>query len=197
MINEYIPSTLENKNQRNRWGDWLIDSSNFWYHKLFFFLLFRQFHCHNFFFPSISTMPLPQINCHKFFSPPFLQCHCHNFFSSHFQQLGYYNSYFLSPPFPTISATWPQLVSLWALHLALALRALHSHLGSSFGQKEFQKSHYRNSFFSPSTITSLIFPLSHTFSCNFGNSVAEIHSLSLLFQITLNSTFITNKINFL
>ena len=104
------------------------------------------------FFPLISAIPLPQINCYNFFSlyfdsaiatnqlsqvffsPPFPQCHCHNFFSSHFRQLGCHNSYFLSPPFPTISATWlSQLVSLWALHLALALQALHTHLGSSFG----------------------------------------------------------------
>jgi len=33
------------------------------------------------------------------------------FFPSHFWQLGCHNSYFLSPQFPTISATWlPQLV---------------------------------------------------------------------------------------
>ena len=117
------------------------------------------FNTTKFFFPLISAILLPQINCYNFFSlyfdnaiatnqlsqvfffpPPFPQCHCHNFFgchnffSSHFWQLGYHNSYFLSPPFPTISATWlSQLVSLWALHLALALQALHTHLGSSFG----------------------------------------------------------------
>ena len=35
------------------------------------------------------------------------------FSSSHFRQLGCYNSYFLSPQFLTISATWlPQLVNL-------------------------------------------------------------------------------------
>ena len=102
---------------------------------------------------------MPQIN-HKFFFPPFWQCHRHKsiatifffkflpkisatwlpqffffFLPSHFQQLSCHNSYFLSPPFPTILATWlPQLVSLWALHIALALRALHTHLGSkNFG----------------------------------------------------------------
>ena len=106
----------------------------------------------NYFFPPISAISLPQFffplyfdnaiatnQLPQIFSPlHFCNVIATIFFSSHFQQLGYYNSYFLSPPFPTISATWPQLVSLWALHLALALWALHTHLGSSFGQKEFR-----------------------------------------------------------
>ena len=36
-----------------------------------------------------------------------------------------------------------------------------------------------------------------TFSCNFGNTVAEIQSLSSFFQITLNSTYKNNKLPFL
>ena len=65
----------------------------------FFFSLFRQCHCHNyfatnFFFLPISAMALPQLVCHNFFSPIsamhchnkfvtiffflFRQCHCHN-----------------------------------------------------------------------------------------------------------------------
>ena len=87
---------------------------------------------------AIVTNQLPQF----FFlnsSPRFRQLGCHNsfffFFPSHFRQLSCHNSYFLSPPFPPILATWlPQLVSLWALHIALTLRALHTHLGSkNFG----------------------------------------------------------------
>ena len=48
----------------------------------FFFILFRQCHCHKFiatiFFPSISAMALPQTNWNKFFSFLVWQCHCHN-----------------------------------------------------------------------------------------------------------------------
>ena len=36
-----------------------------------------------------------------------------------------------------------------------------------------------------------------TFSCNFGNTVTEIQSLSLFCQITLNSTYNNNKLYFL
>ena len=40
---------------------------------------------------------------------------------------------FIFSPLPFLQLTWlPQLVSLWALHLVLALRTLHTHLGSSF-----------------------------------------------------------------
>ena len=50
--------------------------------KFFFFILFRQCHCHKFiptiFFPSISAKALPQTNWNKFFSLLFRQCHCHN-----------------------------------------------------------------------------------------------------------------------
>ena len=69
---------------------------------IFFFLLFRQCHCHNFFFPSISTMQLPQFFwLLDFFFPPifsnlvatlhifsllpslqFRQLSCHNWFPS-------------------------------------------------------------------------------------------------------------------
>ena len=61
---------------------------------IFFFLLFRQCHYHNFFFPLHFNNAIATI---------FLVARF--FFSPHFQQLGYHNSYFLSPPFPTISAT--------------------------------------------------------------------------------------------
>ena len=41
-------------------------------------------------------------------------------------------------------------------------------------------------------------PLTHcTFSCNFGNTVAEIQSLFSFCQITLNSTYNNNKLRFL
>ena len=41
-------------------------------------------------------------------------------------------------------------------------------------------------------------PLTHcTFSCNFGNIVAKIQSLSSFCQITLNNTYNTNKLCFL
>ena len=128
--------------------------------------------CH--FHKSIATVPPPQ----------FLQCHCHNFlvatifFSSHFRQLDCHNSYFLSPPFPTIPTTWlPQLVSLQAARISI------------ISLSKFN--------FSPSSITSLIFPLSHTFSCNFNIDVAEIHHLFSFFQINLNNNYITNKEIFL
>ena len=57
----------------------------------FFFLLFRQCHCHKpiatkkNFCPPISAMPLPQIHSHKFFPLYFgPQINCNNFFPSYF-----------------------------------------------------------------------------------------------------------------
>ena len=79
----------------------------------------------------------------------------HFFFPSHFRQLGYHNSYFLSPQFPTISATWlPQLVN------HSGTRALHGQRmgsGMNFGNI-ITEIHF---FSLP--ITSLNFLRSHTF----------------------------------
>ena len=42
-----------------------------------------------------------------------------------------------------------------------------------------------------------LYPLTYcTFSCNFGNTIAEIQSLSSFCQITLNSTYNNNKLHF-
>ena len=94
------------------------------------------------------------------------------FFPSHFRQLGCHNSYFLSPQFPTILATWlPQLVN----HSGTLTRALH---GQSLGSgMNFDNTITEIHFFSL-LVTSLNFLLSYTFSYNFGNGVVEIQSLS-------------------
>ena len=144
---------------------------------------------------------------------PSSQINCHNFFFKFLPKISasWLPQFFFFSPLP-FSATWlPQFIfSLSSLPynfgnlvatIGFPLGTPHSTSTSgtshSLGQQEFRLSHYRNSIFSPSSITSLIFTLSHTFSCNFGNTVAEIHSLSSFFQITLNSTYITNKLNFL
>ena len=134
---------------------------------------------------SILPMTLPQI---------------YLFFNSfpRFRQLGCHNAYFLSPPFPTISATWlPELVSLWALHLVLALGHFTLTWAAASGSKNFGNLITEIQFFlpPPSHYLSLL-SLSHTFYCNFSNTIAEIHSLFSFFQIALNNTYITNKLNF-
>ena len=78
----------------------------------FFFLSFRQFHCHK----SIATIFFPSIfNQIFFFFPSFSTNSLTKLllnFSPSFRQLGCHNSYFFSPHSPTISTTWlPQLVS--------------------------------------------------------------------------------------
>ena len=94
------------------------------------------------------------------------------FFYSHFQKLGCHNSYFLSPQFPTISATWLlQLVN----HSGTPTGALHRQ--SLDSGMNFDNTITKIHFFSL-LITSLNFFLSHTFSYNFGNGIAEIQSLS-------------------
>ena len=122
-----------------------------------------------FFFPFISLVPLPQIN-HNFFlkknsSPRFRQLGCHIFFSSHFQQLGCHNSYFLSPSFPKISATWlPQLVSLSGTPPSM-------HFGHSMTKTRILVISLPKFNFFSLPITSFIFLLSHTFSYNVGNGL--------------------------
>ena len=97
------------------------------------------------------------------------------FFSSHFQQLGCHNSYFLSPQFPTILATWlPQLVN----HSSTPP---NMHWGTSragVGQdKNFGNLIIEIHFFLPPHHITHLSSLSY-FSYNFGNTVAEIQSLS-------------------
>ena len=101
---------------------------------------------------------MPQINCHNFFPFHFGNAIATNQlpqffffflnFSPRFRQLGCHNSFFFFfPPIfgnlvatihifsllPSLQFRLPQLVSLWAPHLALVLQALHTPLGSSFG----------------------------------------------------------------
>ena len=116
----------------------------------------------------------------------------HLFFFLHFRQLGCHNSFFFPPIFsnlvatihifslliPTISVTWlPQLFSLSGTPSSLGTTRI-----SVISVPKFN----------------FLSPLTHcTFSCNFGNIVAEIQSLSSFSQITLNSTYNTNKLLFL
>ena len=110
-------------------------------------ILLPQINYHNFFF-SISAMSLLQINCHIFFPlhfgngtnqlPHFFPLHFGNAITTIFFFFLSFSAtwlpQFIFSPLPFLQLTWlPQLVSLWVLHLVLALRTLHTHLGSSFG----------------------------------------------------------------
>ena len=147
----------------------------------FFFLLFRQFHCHNFFssnfqpkssflhfrnlaatkkkkFPLIfgnfiATNQLPHFPP----SNPLPKLLLNS--SPRFRQLGFHNSYFLSPYSPTISTTWlPQ----WVSFQPLLLRVLHLAAGQEFQAAIISViSLPKFKFFLPPLITSFTFPLSY------------------------------------
>ena len=120
--------------------------------------------------PLSILMQMQYHLCTKF-SATWLPQFSLSLFFSHFQQLGCHNSYFFSPHSPIISATWlSQLVSFQPIS----------------GSKNFGNE-----------ITEIQTFLSHTFCQNFSNTIAKIHSLSSVSQITLNSTHITNKLDFL
>ena len=169
-----------------RWlVDWLLQFS---VSQHFFSLLFRQFHCHksiaSFFFLYFD-MSFPQINCHIPPPPSIFAMSLPQFFGCH-------NFFFL--PF---SAAWlPQFIFSLS-SLPYNFDNLVATIGFPLGSKNFSIISLSKFNFSPSSITSLIFPLSHTFSCNFNINVAEIHSLSSFFQINLNNNYITNKEIFL
>ena len=129
-------------------------------------------------------MPLPQINCHKFFPPLFRQCHYHKSIASKFFS-------------PILAMTLSQLVSFSGTPPSV-------HFGHFTGRRLHFMGKIRilvislpkfNFFSLP--ITSLTFLLCHFFSYNFSNGVAEIQSFSLFFKINLNSTYNTNKLRFL
>ena len=144
--------------------------------QLFFFLHFRQLGCHNsfFFFLPFSATWFPQF---IFSLSSSLQ----------FRQLGFHKSFFLSPHpynFGNLVAT---IVFSFGHSPQHALGALH---GQSLGRTRILVISLQKFNF--------LSPLTHcTFSCNFGNTVAEIQSLSSFCQITLNNTYNTNKLHFL
>ena len=91
----------------------------------------------------------------------------------HFRQLSCHNFFFFFHPLSAM--TLPQLVSI-----------------SSNASKTTRISVISLPKFN------FLSSLTHcTFSCNFGNTVAEIQSLSSFCQITLNSTYNNNKLHFL
>ena len=115
-----------------------------------------------------------------------------SFFFPSFSTTWLRNSFFFPPIFsnlvatihifslliPTISVTWlPQLFSLSGTPPSLGTTRI-----SVISVPKFN----------------FLSPLTHcTFSCNFGNTIAEIQSLFSFSQITLNSTYNTNKLRFL
>ena len=115
-----------------------------------------------------------------------------SFFFPSFSTTWLRNSFFFPPIFsnlvatihifslliPTISVTWlPQLFSLSGTPPSLGTTRI-----SVISVPKFN----------------FLSPLTHcTFSCNFGNTIAEIQSLFSFSQITLNSSYNTNKLRFL
>ena len=106
------------------------------------------------------------------------------FFPLHFRQLSCHNSFFFF--FPPI---FGNDIATIGFHFPLACILGTSRLSSTGKTRISVISLPKFNFLSP---------LTHcTFSCNFGNTVAEIQSLSSFCQITLNSTYNTNKLHFL
>ena len=160
----------------------------------FIVTIFFPFHFGNF----IATNQLPQFFFYNFrpklllnLSPHFRQLYCLKLllnFSPTFRQFGCHNSpFFFFPPI------FSNLVATIGFLLATPLRALHLAAGQQI--RAARISVMRLSKFKP-PITSLVFPLSY-FLLEFRQRCCKIHSLSSIFQIILNSTYITHKLNFL
>ena len=93
------------------------------------------------------------------------------FFFLHFRQLSCHNSFFFSLPFSAMP-----LLQLVSISVSIGRTRI-----SIISLPKFN----------------FLSPLTHcTFSCNFGNTVVEIQSLSSFFQITLNNTYNSNKLHF-
>ena len=107
-----------------------------------------------------------------FFPLHFRQLNCHNFFFlSHFRQCHCHNWF----PFRSV----PLAYILGTSQAGLAVQGRTRISVISLPKFNF------------------LSPLTHcTFSCNFGNIIVEIHSLSSFCQITLNSTYNNNKLFF-
>ena len=107
------------------------------------------------------------------------------FFHLHFLQLSCHKNFFFLP-FSTMPL--PQVVSISSTPPSMHFGHFTGRLGSMGRTRISVISLPKFNFLSP---------LTHcTFSCNFGNIVTEIQSLSLFCQITLNSTYNNNKLHF-
>ena len=112
------------------------------------------------------------------------------FFFLHFWQLGCYNSFFFPPIFNNLVATIHIFLSPRPYNFGNLVATIVLFRPPSLGRT-------RISIISLSKFNFLS-PLTHcTFSCNFNNTITEIQFFSSFYQITLNSTYDTDKLHFL